>query len=395
MRVSTTTTTTTLFLLYTIIIQVIISPNHVLSFQPCPSSPLLIQKSTTTTHNLHHPRTRLTFENSNLPSCPPRHHYPIQSTTWITATSTKSQLFSLPLKHNDSNDKKYDNATMRRRTFVSEMGIKLSATFAVSLNALLSSPPNTLASSDDDLTRQLFNEDGSLKDGAMNGITVEDLQAREKQVSVIFPMDLSTKDESIGAIVSIDGKDVSLSSTINNNMERGIRASYNVPEKWTAAPDYLDTLLSSRAKACDRISVYQVPGTFSDYSTLDKATTVGVAKALGFHTVPVGVLPKTLLSADIVSGRKVSKVSKNTTTRQQQEEEEEDKKEEESKRMYYEFDLAVAPDTCGNSAENLGLGFCPYDTIVLLSATIIDKKMMVCAVTCTKEEWKRDRKSVV
>jgi hypothetical protein len=109
---------------------------------------------------------------------------------------------------------------------------------------------------------------------------------------------------------------------------------------------------------------------------LEKATTIGVAKALGFSSVAAGVLPKSLPGADTVTGRKVSKAASL-------------KEEETEKRKYYEFDMAVAPDTCGTSAENLGLGFCPYDTIVLLSATIIDAKMMVCAVTCTKDEWKR------
>jgi len=31
---------------------------------------------------------------------------------------------------------------------------------------------------------------------------------------------------------------------------------------------------------------------------------------------------------------------------------------------YYDFDLAIAPKVCTtNNAENLGLGFCPYDRI--------------------------------
>ena len=60
------------------------------------------------------------------------------------------------------------------------------------------------------------------------------------------------------------------------------------------------------------------------------------------------------------------------------------------KHKYYEFDIAVAPDSCGSSADNLELGFCPYGTsIVLISATIVNKKkMLVCGVTSTKAEWK-------
>lgn len=222
-----------------------------------------------------------------------------------------------------------------------------------------------IAIAEEDLTSQLFNADGSLKEGAMNGLSAKELEAKDKAVDVVFPI-LSND----AAIVSIDGEGVLEKS------DQNIKAAYNVPEKWTAAPDYLDTLLSSRERACDRITVYQVPGTFKDFSVLEKATTIGVAKALGFASVAKGVLPKTLPSADIVSGRKTAKSASS-------------KEDETEKRKYYEFDMAVAPDTCGSSAENLGLGFCPYDTIVLLSATIVEQKMMVLAVTCTKDEWKR------
>ncbi len=212
----------------------------------------------------------------------------------------------------------------------------------------------------DDLTSQMFNEDGSLKDGAV-------IEAKDQRIPVSFPSSSDAK----SALVSIDG---SVIGTENNTA--CIKASYTVPEKWTAAPDYLDTLLAVREKVCDRIVLYQVPGVFNDFSVLEKASTIGVAKALGFNTVEKGTFPKSLPQADIVSGRKVNKIASS-------------KDGEEEKRKYYEFDLAVAPDTCGSSAENLGLGFCPYDTIVLLSATIINGKMMVCGVMSTKDEWKR------
>ena len=49
-----------------------------------------------------------------------------------------------------------------------------------------------------------------------------------------------------------------------------------------------------------------------------------------------------LAQADLVSGRKRN----------------------EEGTVYYDFDLAVAPKTCPDKqAENLGLGFCPYDRI--------------------------------
>jgi hypothetical protein len=217
------------------------------------------------------------------------------------------------------------------------------------------------AVADDDLTSQLFNEDGSLKEGSSNGMTAKEIEAKERSVNMSFP---SASDDS-QAIVSVDGKETGSGV--------GIKATYNLPEKWTS--DYLDTMLTLRDKACDRITVYQVPGTFTDFNTLEKATTIGVAKALGFSSVASGVLPKSLPGADIVTGRKVSKAASSN-------------EDEKDKRKYYEFDMALAPDKCGSSAENLGLGFCPYESIVLLSATIIDGKMMVCGITCTKDEWK-------
>eukprot|EP00553_Chaetoceros_curvisetus_P012077 CAMPEP_0204640606 /NCGR_PEP_ID=MMETSP0717-20131115/48046_1 /ASSEMBLY_ACC=CAM_ASM_000666 /TAXON_ID=230516 /ORGANISM="Chaetoceros curvisetus" /LENGTH=252 /DNA_ID=CAMNT_0051661079 /DNA_START=68 /DNA_END=826 /DNA_ORIENTATION=+ len=231
------------------------------------------------------------------------------------------------------------------------------------VSQVLVSGQNVFAVDESDLTTQMFNEDGSLKEGVMSGNT----EAKSLTFTTSFP---ATSDSS-SAILSIDGKNTGMDLT-----DSKINASYELPDKWTAAPDYLDTLLSVREKACDRITVFQVPGIFKDTSVLEKATTIGVAKALGMKSIEAGVFPKTLQSADIISGRKVNKVSSRTD-------------DEGGMRKYYEFDIAVAPDTCGSSAENLGLGFCPYDTVVLLSATIIDGKMMVCGITCTKDEWKR------
>lgn len=248
-----------------------------------------------------------------------------------------------------------DSDSVNRRQFISN-------TVMTGLLSQIIAGQAQSALAEDDLTSQLFNDDGSLKEGIMNGMTTD--KELENTLSVIFP---SASEES-QAIISVDGK--------GTGSEAGIKVTYTVPDKWTAAPDYRDTMLTDRDKACDRITFYQVPGTFKDSNSLEKATTIGVAKALGFSSVAAGVLPKSLPGADTVTGRKVSKAASL-------------KEEETEKRKYYEFDMAVAPDTCGTSAENLGLGFCPYDTIVLLSATIIDAKMMVCAVTCTKDEWKR------
>ena len=220
---------------------------------------------------------------------------------------------------------------------------------------------SAVADDDISLTSQLFNEDGSIKENSSIGMSATEIEAKERSVNMSFP---SVSDGS-QAIVSVDGKETGSGG--------GIKATSNLPEKWTS--DYLDTMLTLRDKACDQITVYQVPGTFTDFKTLEKATTIGVAKALGFSSVAPGVLPKSLPGADIVTGRKVIKAASSN-------------EDEADKRKYYEFDMALAPDKCGSSAENLGLGFCPYESIVLLSATIIDGKMMVCGITCTKDEWK-------
>jgi hypothetical protein len=243
-----------------------------------------------------------------------------------------------------------------RRDFVSKSLIA-----GVLSQILTAGSQNAIAA--DDLTSQMFNEDGSLKEGVIVG----DAEAKDKKVELPFP----SNSDSTEAIISVDGV-----VPVGSSESSGIKASYTVPDKWTAAPDYLDTLLSVQEKACDRIAVYQVPGVFKDNSVLDKATTIGVAKALGFSTIAKGTFPKTLPGADIVSGKKVSKAASSASDG-------------EEKRKYYDFDMAVAPDSCGTSADNLGLGFCPYDTIVLLSATIIDGKMMVFGLTSTKDEWKR------
>jgi hypothetical protein len=54
------------------------------------------------------------------------------------------------------------------------------------------------------------------------------------------------------------------------------------------------------------------------------------------------------------------------------------------------FDLAVAPKTCPEqSANNLGLGFCPYNKILLLSTTIVTGDTLVTLVVeANDEQWK-------
>jgi hypothetical protein len=72
------------------------------------------------------------------------------------------------------------------------------------------------------------------------------------------------------------------------------------------------------------------------------------------------------------------------------------RREESTQRLYYEFDLAVAPKiyeeaNSNNNNNNLGLGFCPVDTIYLTSATVAEEngRLYVLCIECNAPEWKR------
>jgi hypothetical protein len=200
---------------------------------------------------------------------------------------------------------------------------------------------------DTDLTTQLFNPDGSLKEGVVE---------EAKQRLVEFKWDSSEQ-----GLLNQDG--LNLAGTSFGSQ---IRLSYEYPEKWADGKTdgveiYFDRSEGINAKACKRITVFQAPGT-ADPKRLQKATTIGIAKALD---VPESL--QRLYKADIISGRVTNKDGQS----------------------YYEFDMAAAPETCGNSQENLGLGFCPYDNIYLLSATIVKDKLYCIAVECDSTKiWK-------
>jgi hypothetical protein len=208
----------------------------------------------------------------------------------------------------------------------------------VSSLVLLPSSP-ALADGETDMTSQLFNPDGSLKEGK-----VEEAKVR--------PVELKW-DVSESGSLSEDG--VNASGTSSGTQ---IRLSYDLPEKWADGKGgdeiYFDRSQGANVKACKRITVFQAPGT-ADLKRLQKAATIGVAKALG---VPESL--KRLYQADIVSGRVSTK----------------------NGQSYYEFDMAAAPETCGESTDNLGLGFCPYDNVFLLSATIVEDRLYCIAVEC-------------
>ena len=198
-------------------------------------------------------------------------------------------------------------------------------------SSFLSIPARSFAD-DEDMTSQLFNPDGSLKEDNNLGVTGK----------------LSFKTVSAPLSDATDGEGASL------------MAYYNLPSQWkddfvVLYPD------GTESRACESITVFQKPGSAS-ISELEKASMVGVGKTLGLSD-------KRFLKADLIGGRK----------------------REDGDTQYFDFDIAVAPPTCtSNDKENLGLGFCPYDSIVLLSATVTkDAKMCVFSLECNKDEWKR------
>jgi len=89
---------------------------------------------------------------------------------------------------------------------------------------------------------------------------------------------------------------------------------------------------------------------------------VGVAKSLG-----VIESLKPLESADLISGRTRSK----------------------GDIKYYEFDMAVQPPSCDKSKDDLGLGFCAYENIYLLSCAVVDDHLYVLCIESDKDQWKR------
>jgi hypothetical protein len=207
----------------------------------------------------------------------------------------------------------------------------------------------------------MFNPDGSIKEG------VESV-ARFRTVSISWD---DAPDNSFAS--NVDGTNVGTSAGTGSSGS-SVRISYRLPEKWATGQGgeggggggdelYFDRTEGVNAKACRRITVFRAAGGDVAESQLERASMVGIAKAL---RVPDDLA--VLASADLVSGR--------TAMRDDQ--------------RYFDFDMAVAPKTCDQqSNENLGLGFCPYESIYLLSATVLDGHMYVMAIESDKNEWKR------
>ena len=231
-------------------------------------------------------------------------------------------------------------AALDRRAF-------FSASTATFVSTLVATTPSSAADTGDtssDLTSQLFNPDGSLKDATT--------ETEAKFRSVELAWDATEK---FG--MAVDGQN--LAGTPSGS---SVLLSYQLPEKWVEnGSDLYSDRTAAGAKACDRITVYRAPGA-ANLQQLEKASTMGIGKALRVTDVLSDIE-----SADLIGGRAFVK----------------------NGQKYFEFDMAVAPASCESSKEDLGLGFCPYDTIYLLSASVLDDRLYVFAVQSDKSEWKR------
>lgn len=209
---------------------------------------------------------------------------------------------------------------------------------------LITAGSPALAEEGQDLTSQLFNPDGSIKEGV-------ETEAKDRTLDF-------TWEKSDNLLVSVDGTNKEGSAAGSY-----VKISYKLPEKWGSGKDlYIDFSEGANAKACKRITVYKAPGK-ATMDRLQKATTIGIGKALDV----TDDLSK-IRTADIIGGR--TRIA-------------------DDGQKYFAFDMASAPESCGQSKDNLGLGFCPYDSIYLLSATIIEDSLYVIAVECDNNEWKQ------
>lgn len=196
-----------------------------------------------------------------------------------------------------------------------------------------------------DLTSQLFNPDGSLKEG---------VESEVKFRKVDFSWNAAGVDDD-GLTVNRDGVNIVTSGGGGSAAsQNAVKITYELPLKWSDGKDgdpiYFDRSEGTNAKACKRITVYRAPGPI-DADRLEQATKLGVAKAFEVPRKDGGGQPGgPSLSLDLDRLYQTDVISAKTADR--------------GTNTFYEFDLASAPSTCGESKENLGLGFCPYDLIV-------------------------------
>ena len=235
-------------------------------------------------------------------------------------------------------------------------------------------------SEDGDLTTKLFNEDGSPKDVV--------IEAKEKTITV--PLSLPMTSGSTSVSIFEDGAVKLTGQTPSAEDTNNVSASYKLPLKWNLDPSdklplYFDSSEGKNGKALQRATIYSVSASKVSMSTLEKASRVGVASSLFMDKLPNNYFDQGVAKADLIGGRTSRKPIKSMIEGGTDEQ------------VYYEFDIAFAPKECpdfsAGNKENLGLGFCPYDNIFLVSATVLENddgsgNMIVAVLECNKDEWK-------
>ena len=112
-----------------------------------------------------------------------------------------------------------------------------------------------------DLTKRLFNPDGSLKQEM-------ETEAKFRSVDLMF-------DDSDSLAIAIDG-----SYAGSTRKGSAFNIHYKLPEKWDDGSNlYFDRSEGVNQKVCNRIIVYEVPGKVT-IERLEKASRVGIAKSL-------------------------------------------------------------------------------------------------------------------
>jgi len=279
-----------------------------------------------------------------------------------TVKKTPTTLFSKKEEENEDDDSfllhtTTTNTNNRRKLLMTSA----SAVAALVLSSSSSSSNAAMVNNNENLTAQYYNADGSLKEESYTVL-------KEKVVS-------STWDIQDEGVVQVDGILLGSSVVADEDKKSGAATttvSYQIPGKWisTSTDQYVDPSEGLNAKAADHIYVYQAPGIFTK-KQLENASMKGVGK-----TLKVMKSLDKIRNADLVSGKKNN-----------------DKLE---GGLYYEFDLAWAPSKCDDdnnaslTSNNLGLGFCPYESVYLMSATLTDEgRLYVMTIEANQKEWKQ------
>lgn len=141
-----------------------------------------------------------------------------------------------------------------------------------------------------DLTSQLFNEDGSPKEAVIG--------AQDNTINL--PFSLPTNINGISINVATDGQSASPSTS---EATTNVNASYKLPSKWnqdvtSKLPLYYDSSEGKNGQSADRITVYSISAPDNlDMKTLEKASTVGVAKSLFMDQIPNSYYDKGVLES--------------------------------------------------------------------------------------------------